>query len=406
MIKTYRYRLQTNSYQEAEIDSQLEMHRYVYNKMLKQRIKIYKDKSISVTYNMQQRQLPLLKSNRIELLTCNAQALQETTRRLDETFQNFFEKIKNGERTGFPRFKSKKRFNSLRYSTGFKITGNRIYISKIGTIKFHKSRDFKGELKKIIVKRCGNKYYVSLVCEITDKPTKAEVKKMCGIDLGINQYVTTSDGAVIETKDDYTKRRDRLALNQRRLSRKKMGSNNRKKAKLRVATCHEKISNSRNDFLHKASFYLVKTYDLLVFEDLKIVNMTRRAQENGVSQKSGLNRSILNMAWGKFLEYVTYKAEEAGKYVFKVNPQNTSKICSKCHHKNEGSLKKYRIYVCESCGHEMDRDWNSGTNVFDRFVDTVRHTEINACGALTEKLKDMICEYTISPRTSLMYVRV
>jgi len=395
VFKAYRYRLITTLKQEKKIQEHLSLHRFVYNRMLKQRINIYKKKKVSLNYRKhQQKQLPLLKDNRPELQATYSTSLQETTARLDSAFQNLFNRIKKGEKGGFPRFKNKDRFNSLHYSNGFQINGNKITLSKLGTFKFRKSRDYDGKIKKVILKKSGNNFYISIICEVKANTKITRIKNIVGVDLGINRYATISDGNNIETEKNYEKRLNRLQLNQRRLSKKKLKSNNRFKSKKIVITHHEKVKNSREDFLHKNSTYLIKTYDVLVFEDLNIQKMLK--SESGFKQQSKkskrtLNRNILDMAFGKFINLLTYKAEEAGKFLILINPKNTSKTCSKCHHLNQKDLKNYRIFVCEECGFKADRDYNASLNILYRGLDTVRNTEINACGALAE-LKDMITD--------------
>lgn len=180
--------------------------------------------------------------------------------------------------------------------------------------------------------------------------------KDAGIDVGLNSYAVLSDGARIENPRYYRKEERRLARLQRQLSRKKKGSQNKEKTRIKVARRHEKIENRRNDFLHKASRQIADTYETVYVEDLKITNMVRN---------HCLAKSISDVSWGKFTRMIAYKAEGAGGRLIKVDPKNTSQLCSQCGEIVEKTLSR-RIHVCPYCGLVMDRDRNGALNILKR----------------------------------------
>ena len=193
-----------------------------------------------------------------------------------------------------------------------------------------------------------------------------------GIDLGVSKLTTLSNGETIEHPRYLRKASKRLEQLHQSLSRKKRGSNRRKKAVKQLAKAYQKICNQRKDFLHKASRSLVNNYQMIVFEDIQTANLTKRPKQkqdeetgqylpNGASSKAGLNKSILDAGWGQFLRYCTYKAASAGRTLLTVNPRNTSQVCSGC-----GTVKKKELnerwHSCE-CGTELDRDLNAAINI-------------------------------------------
>ena len=215
---------------------------------------------------------------------------------------------------------------------------------------------------------------------------------MVGIDLGINRFVTTHDAKGIETEKHFKKRSKRLKRCQRALSRKPKTekTNNKQKARILLAQQHEKVAASRRDFHHKSANKLLNKYDIFVFEDLKIENMKRSAKGtlenpgNMVKQKTGLNRSISDVAWRQFVNILTYKAEEAGKQVNVVNPKNTSQECSNGNCRKKVPKRKYRVHDCPHCSVKLDRDHNAAINILNRFLSTVGITESYACGNMME----------------------
>jgi len=265
--------------------------------------------------------------------------------------------VKNGEYPGFPRFKSRNRFKSFTYpQSGFKLKDGRLYLSKIGNIRIFQHRPIDGDIKTLTTKRDNvGDWFATFVVESPDTP-KIEPKTLIGVDVGIEKFATLSNGEMITNPHILLDSERRLRIVQKGLSRKKKGSNNRKKSRIRVAKRHRKIQRQRDDFLHKASKALVSKSDLIAFENLRIKNMIKNEH---------LSKSISDCSWGKLMQYTTYKAEEAGKYVYFVSPNGTSQICSKCGVIVKKSLS-VRIHQCPTCGLRLDRDLNASLNILKR----------------------------------------
>ncbi len=261
-----------------------------------------------------------------------SQVLQNVLKRLEKSFQNFY----NG--FGYPRFRSRNRYDSFVYpQTGFKFikskfvnkerylkyANDRLYISKIGEVRIFKHREIEGKVKNLIIKRDVDRWFAIFVCEINknnnNKNNEAsKIGKRIGIDVGLKSLLTLSNGRKIAPPKFFRKSEDKLAWEQRKLSRKKKGSKNRNKHRIKVANVHQIIRNQRLDFSHKLSIKLIKTFDEIVFEDLQIKNMMRN---------HNLAKGIADAGWSLLIRLSHYKAEWAGKIVRLVNPNKTSQTC-------------------------------------------------------------------------------
>lgn len=377
MIKSFKYRIYPTPKQERKLLQTLTTCRFLYNNALSERITKYKEDKESISYVQQANNLKENKNKYQQKV--HSQVLQETLKRLDKSFSNFFRRVKNGEsKVGFPRFKSDNRYNSFCYpQSGFGISKNekRIKLSKIGEVKLKYSREVNNP-KTCIVVRDGDQWFVVLTSEVEKKQEVNYNDKEVGIDVGISNYITFSDGKIADNPRILKSFEKKLSIEQRRLSRKQKGSNNRKKQKLKVIRVHRKIRNVRNDFLHKLSTNLVKDYGKIVFEDLNIKGMLKNHK---------LAKHISDCSWHKLIEMTRYKAEEAGCEFVLVNAKNTSQICSNC-----GSIEKKtlsdRVHKCSVCGLEMDRDHNAAINILSR-AGTAR---INASGDIVRPSLDSL----------------
>lgn len=391
VFTTYKFKLNLTKNQIQNIELQLDLCRKLYNFFLSQRIKLYKKKDISISKYDQQRQLPLIKSNKPEYQLISAVVLQEIVDRVDKAFKAFFRRNKKVKTGGFPRFKTKDRFNSMSFSyMAFSMKENdTISLTHIGHVKYKANRKLKGIPQKCIIKRHKNgKFMISIVCKIDDTQKKKLLETIVAIDLGIEYLLYTSDDIGIpSTKRDKVRFKRRRHV-QRALSRKKRGSKNRKKNRIALANAFENECNTRNNLLHYISRTLVDAFDVIVVEDLNIENMMKTGFRT-------LHRLIQEASWGTFINYLTYKAEEAGKWLIKVDPKNTSQMCSGCNSMVKKPLGQ-RIHNCPFCGLKINRDYNASLNIFNRGLEkiykiiTAGEAEINACGFLAEKLKDMI----------------
>ena len=368
MIKSYKYRIYPNKEQENKLNNTLTTCRYLYNNALAERINKYKEDKISISYIDQQNYLSKNKNEYQK--NVQSQVLQNSLKRLDKSFKNFFRRVKNGDnKVGFPRFKSQNRYNSFCYpQSGYKILKdkNKIYLSKIGEVKIKYSREVVGTIKTCSVIKDSDQWYVSLTADNFIVPEKTKNTQEVGIDVGIKMFATMSDGTTIDNPRHTKKSENKLSKEQRRLSRKKKGSNNRSKQRLIVARTHRIIRNQRNDFLHKVSTKLVKKYGKLVFEDLNIQGMVKNHK---------LAKHIADCSWDKLIQYCQYKAVEAGVEVVLVNPRNTTQKCSACGEIVKKDLS-VRTHCCKHCGLVMDRDLNAAINI----KNTVGTTGIHACG--------------------------
>jgi len=357
MLKTYKYRIYPNKEQKQKIDTTIDLCRNLYNAALEHRIYLYKRSGISVTYNAQQNELPELKKVLPEYKTVQSQILQDVLRRLDRAYRNFFRRVKQGKKPGFPRFQSYKRYNSFTYpQSGFSLSGSHLELSKIGNLKVKLHRPVEGIIKTCTIIRKNGKYYVCFSCEAEDKVIPLTYQNV-GIDMGVKEFCITSDGEMLSNPRNYRKTEAKLKKQQKTLSRKKKGSNRRRKAVRELANLHEHIANQRKDNAYKVANYLLSKYDTIVREDLQIDNMVKNRK---------LSKSISDAGWGIFFNILEAKAKQApGKRVIKVDPRNTSQICSGCGQIVNKNLSE-RTHSCPFCGLTIDRDVNAAINILNR----------------------------------------
>jgi len=398
MKKAYKFRIYPTSKQEIKLIKTLDTCRNLYNNSLEERIKAHELQQISIPkiikdnkpneairlinlrkkndYYEQQKGLLELKEKYPEYKEVYSQVLQDTLKRLDKSFDNFFRRVKNKENPGFPRFKSRNGYDSFTYSQkGFELKDDDLNLSKIGSIRIFQHREIEGIIKTCTIKRDIDQWYCTIVTEINEQITQVPIINKVGIDVGLKTFLTLSNGEQIESPKYLLESERRLTKEQRRLSRKKfrkievtdkktnklkkikVPTKNRVKQRIKVAKAHRKIRNQRKDFNHKTSRKLVTDYDLIVFEKLQIQDMM-------INSHSIRNRNISDVAWYQLQTFTSYKAEWAGKKVMFVNPKNTSQICSNC-----GIIVKkdlsVRIHNC-ICGLSIDRDLNAAINILNR----------------------------------------
>jgi len=314
---TYKFRLYPSEEQEENLLFILEQCRWVYNKLLSI---INESKSTPPKREMQSL-LPKLKEERLELREVNAKTLQMVVFMLNNNLKALAELKKRGKKVGKLRYKKYGKFKSfILNQSGFKLikTGNRLdklYISKVGEVPIRVHRSVEGRIKQVIIKRYGSGEWFALLCVEETETQKKEIEKVIGIDLGIKSFLTDSEGREVENPRFYERDLERLRREHRKLSRKKRRSKNWLKQLKRLCKVYERIERKRDDFIHKLSRFYVDNYDLIVVENLKIENMRRN---------HNLSMQISDASWSKFLHYLSYKAERAGKTVVKVSPRGTS----------------------------------------------------------------------------------
>jgi putative transposase len=364
--KTFRYRLKPTHTHQILFSQFAGSCRYVYNWALALCKSIYALDKTLLNYVTLAKKLTLLKKaiETMWLADVHSQVLQQSLKDLEIAFKKFFK-----EGAGYPQFKKKGKKDSFRYPQGVQVNNGKVYLPIIGWVPFYNSRQIEGIIKQVTVKRQGKHWYIALSCIIEKEllVRQLNVATMVGIDLGLNRYATLSNGIVIENQRFLRSYLDKLAWEQRKLSRKKKGSNNFKKQVLRVHKCHIKIANCRNDFAHKETTKIVKNHDIIVVEDLNI---------KGMVQNHCLALSISDAGWQDFVFKLQYKATWHEKLLVKIDRfEPSSKKCSSCGSKQDMPLH-VRTYKCQ-CGLEMDRDLNASIN-----IKAAGHAVLNACGGL------------------------
>jgi putative transposase len=322
MKTAYKFRMYPNRQQKTILGRTLDTCRQLYNNALADRKIAYGNGGISRSYEGQAAILTAEKKANPDLKTVFSQVLQDVLRRLDKAFKSFFRRVKAGENPGYPRFKGKGWYKSFTYpQSGFELDGSKLTLSKIGSIRIFKHRKIEGKIKTCTIKRDKlGKWYAVLVSELEDV-LSIKAKTAIGVDVGLTNMVMLSTGESIQYPKYYIETEKKLAEVQRDLSRKKKGSKNRQKAKLKVAKVHQRITNLRAEFLHKVSRKLVDSADLIVFENLNI---------RGMLKNRHLAKNIQDHAWGKLIQFTEGKAAKAGKLVELVEARYTSQQCSQC----------------------------------------------------------------------------
>ena len=374
--KAFRYKLRPTTEQEQHFWQFAGAARWVWNEMLAERKRIYEETGKGVSPYEQMRRLTTLKREPDTgwLRSIHSQVLQEPIKQLAQAFVNFFEK-----RTSYPRFKKRKHINqSFSYPQGVKVKDDGVYLPKIGWVRFRRSREVEGEIKRATVKRKASGWYVSLVCENEIEPEGVEPTPdgVVGIDLGLNDFLVTSTGERIPNPRHLRRLEKKIASEQHTLSRRKRGSNRYRKQRQKVARLHERVQNARADFMHKLSSRLVSENQGIVAEDLSIKGMAR----------TRLAKSVHDAGWGEFLRQLEYKCQWQGKAFHQVDCWfPSSRVHNDCGTKNAITLSDRR-FVCTGCGKIVDRDWNAARNIkyqglIDLDIVAVGHTETeNACG--------------------------
>lgn len=368
ITKNFEFRTYPNKSQKRSIETSLEVCKDLYNAALEEKIRAYKEEATNLSaFDLINRRKEIAAAKGIDISILYSQVSYNVCQRVDNAFTQFYRRCKRkakGDKPGFPRFKSSSRYNSFTYpQQGFRfVDDNHFYLSKIGTVKIIKHRDLPAgaKVKTCTVKRNAlGQYFVVLSVVYSLKVPETAYISSVGIDVGCEKFVTLSTGEKIAHPHFYRQTEKELAKAQSRLDKLKARKNNDKqklKAKRLKNKLETKIKNQRQDFLHKTARKLVNSsFGTFYVEDLNIKGMTKDNYRN-------LNKSILDSGWGNFLELLTYKAEDAGKKVVKVNPAYTSQICSGCGWMVNKDLS-VRQHACPRCGLSIDRDVNAAINI-------------------------------------------
>lgn len=346
--------------------------RFVWNKVLALNLFRLENKQAMLWYNEMAFWLKLWKQSEEYgfLKDCHSQVLQQSLKQLEKAFKDGFDKNQPNKR--LPRFKKRGARDSFRYPQGFKVDGNKVFLPKIGWVKFRKSRDLLGLPKNITVSRQSDGWYVSIQTEYETPDPIHSSKSAVGIDMGIAQFATLSDGQVYQPLNSFRKTQVKLGREQRSLSRKSKFSNNWKKQQQKIGQLHHKIANCRNDYLHKISNEISENQAMIFIEDLKVSNMSRSAKGDAdkhgknVKAKAGLNKSILDQGWSEFRRQLEYKQLWRGGQVLAVDPKYTSQTCPKCQHISKDNRKSQATFQCIECGYEANADFVGAMNILAR----------------------------------------
>jgi putative transposase len=383
ILKAFKYRFKANEAQQSKMRNFAGCCRFVWNKALGMQMDLLATGQSCMNYSKMTAELVNWKQQEKTafLRDAHAQILQQKLMDLNQALHEAFDKTNPKQ---FPRFKKKGRStDSFRYPQGFKIdeANSRVYLPKIGWVRYINSRAITGTPKNVTVKRDGQHWYVSIQTELEIEQTVHGFESAVGIDMGIKQFATLSDGTVIPPLNSFARYQRKLRKAQRRLSRKKKFSNNWKKQVKKVQKWHTRIRDVRHDFLHKATTEISKNHALVVVEDLKTANMSKSASGTketpgrNVKAKSGLNKSILDQGWYEFRRQLEYKQQWRCGSVIAIQPQYTSQRCSVCGNASPDNRKTQERFSC-SCGHEENADLNAARNIL------AAGRAVSVCGGL------------------------
>jgi putative transposase len=354
MFRVVKVRLYPTVEQQNRLAQWLGCARWFWNYSLDLTTKTYIESGKGLSRVQIQSMLPKLKSEHDWLSEPYSQCLQFVALNLSQAFLNFFEK-----RAAYPNFKSKRSKQSISFPQNVRIVDKGLKFPKLGIIEAKLSKLYPGEVKTVTVsKNPSGKYYASILFEIEgEELAQGSEGKAIGLDLGLTHFCITSDNSKYDNPKHLAKQSQNLARKQKKLSRKNLGSKNRHKAVKLVATVHEKIFNTRRDFLHKLSSKIVNENQVIIVEDLAVKNMVCNHK---------LAKAISDCSWGTFTNFLKYKCERNGKVFVKVDRFfPSSKTCSNCYHQVTEMPLDVRRWHCPNCGTHHDRDINAATNIKD-----------------------------------------
>jgi putative transposase len=354
--KAYKYKLKPTPEQARQLEDVLWRCRTRYNTALEQRITVYRQRGVTLTCYQQHAELPNLKAAFPEYAAIHSHVMQDVLARLDKTYQAFFRRVQAGQTPGFPRFQGRNRYHSFtykQYGNGARLDNGCLVLSKIGRVAVRWSRPLEGTPKTVTISHEADGWYVILSCADVPAQPLPPTGRETGIDLGLTVFLITADGEVVENPRLHRRGEKQLAKAQRRVSRRKKGSQRRRKAVGTLQRAHHTVQRQRADFHHKAALHVLRQYDTIYLEDLQVANLVRNRH---------LAQSISDAGWAQFRAILAAKAACAGRRVVAVPAQYTSQDCSGWGTRAPKSLS-VRTHVCTRCGLILDRDENAARNI-------------------------------------------
>ncbi len=380
--QSYKFQLKTNLSQARQMRRFAGACRFVFNQALALQKAKYEAGNKKLSYADLCAELLTLKSSNPWLGESPSQTLQQSLKDLERSYTNFFAK-----RADFPRFKKKGLSSSFRFPQGCKLdqANNRIFLPKLGWMHYRNSREALGEVKNVTVSHSCGHWYISVQTEREVSDVIHPSTSAIGVDMGIAQLATLSDGHVFAAVNSFKQKQKQLARYQRAFSRKVKFSQNWKKQKSKIGKLHQTIANIRKDYLHKTTTIISQNHAMIVIEDLQVKNMSKSASGNlnkpgrHVKAKSGLNRSILDQGWFEFRRQIEYKQVWRGGDVLAVPPQYTSQRCSCCGTVSKENRPSQAKFACIACGYQANADVNAAMNIL-----AAGHAVL-ACGEIVQQ---------------------
>jgi len=376
-LQAYKFELRPDGAQRRRMRRFGGSCRYVYNRALALQKARHERADKKLSYAGLCKHLTAWREEVTWLADAHSQILQQALKDLERAYRNFFEK-----RAGFPRFKKKGLRDSFRFPQGTQLdqSTDRIYLPKLGWMRYRNSRAVPGKVCNATVSLCGDRWFVSIQTRREDAPTAHPASSAIGIDMGVVRFATLSDGTVYEPLGSFKRHQRRLAHYQRMMSRRSKFAKNWQKARRKVQKIYARIGDCRRDYLHKATTAISKNHAMVCVEDLQVRNMSKSAAGSlaspgrNVRAKSGLNRSILNQGWFEFRRQLQYKLGWKGGMLIVVPPHNSSRECPACGHLEAANRTTQAQFRCLECGFCENADLVAAINVL------ARGHRVAACG--------------------------
>jgi putative transposase len=356
--KSFKYKLKPTPEQARQFERTLMLCRHVYNAALEERREAWRLRGVTVTYYQQKAELPGIKEAMPEYAEVHSQVLQDVVLRVERAYQAFFQRISEGGTPGYPRFQGRHRYHSFTYPQvgehgGARIGSGVLVLAKIGRVAVRWSRPLEGTPKTVSISKEADGWYVIVSCAEVPVAPLPSTGRETGIDVGLKVFLITANGEIVDNPRHYRRAERYLAKCQRRVARRRKGSQRRRKAVAVLAKAHQHVQRQRADFHHKTALALLQAHDTIYLEELRVANVVRNRY---------LAKSISDVGWAQFRAILNAKAACAGRRVIAVPAQYTSQDCSGCGERVPKSLS-IRSHVCPCCGLVMDRDQNAARNI-------------------------------------------